>query len=1155
MPARPDNPDGFWENLRFVALNDEALNVMGAAWDLPPREDQEFNGSDFQPLEAKARLLIETFPPDSTWGWKDPRNCLTLPFWRRLLPELKMLIIVRNPLEVAYSMHRRNGTSYALALRLWELYNRRVLRHARPEARLITRYQAFFERPEAELRRILPFMGLSGDTVSEAAAIVAKDHRHTSFTIEQLIDAGASLEIVTLYRSLIDEGETAATGLSGSGKVRRADDESLSLTSLETPDPLAGATESLNLAVLHGETARRELAWRRGAEIQHERTIEQLKARIETFTLEIGRRDGRITELQAAYGHLDKLLLHERAERDKLLAELTQAREESRPTREAMEELRSRFIQTNRLLHSYSLQLEEREQKNFSLNERLRKQLIETRRLVRLLEDIERAAERLRTSRRWIIGNFFGWLVAKVSGRPMAGFGHLDRDVTKYRAWRKANPEIDKIEDAIAALRPRQLPPVVSFPDPSSKNHSSSPVTATPSLSAKPIRFPRHQKVIVSVIIPVFNQVAFTQACLNSIQELVGDIPFEVIVVDDASTDATADMIGFIPGLVYLRNDSNLGFIASCNRGAGVARGEYLLFLNNDTVVTTGWLDILLQTFEWEPEAGLVGSKLVFPDGRLQEAGGIIWRDGSGWNRGKFDDPEKPEYNYLREIDYCSGASIMITKALFSKVGGFDSKFAPAYYEDVDLCFKLRRAGYKIFYQPLSEVIHFEGGTGGTDTSSGTKRYQEVNCATFRNAWADLLATKPENGDLGAYYRLPPGRQRILVIDHHLPMPDRDAGSLRMFNILVILARLGHRVTFVPDNLADIPPYADELQRRGVEVIYHPYLKSVREYLGENGDGFNTAILSRCDFAARHIAAVRRYAPQSRIVFDTVDLHFLRQQREADLTADPLHQKQAQEKKRQEYQVIEQADETWVVSGAEQQLLRSELPHCSIELMSMIVDVPGSATPFSLRHDFLFIGSFQHTPNVDAVLFFANEIQPLIRQKLPDTKFYVIGDKAPPSIIALASENIVITGLVPDVKPYFDSVKLSVAPLRYGAGIKGKMNQSMGLGVPVVATSMAVEGMALTHRHDVMVADDPRAFADAVIELYESEELWSRLSKNALAVTKACYSEEAARVRLAELFSESHLRVVSPPLPEVTPLTSTNPLVKTSMTDLGSKSE
>src|SRR5205085_3633807 len=195
--------------------------------------------------------------------------------------------------------------------------------------------------------------------------------------------------------------------------------------------------------------------------------------------------------------------------------------------------------------------------------------------------------------------------------------------------------------------------------------------------------------------IPVFNQLQFTQSSLASIQDNQADQSLEVIVVDDSSTDDTEETLRRIPGLVYLRNEENVGFVASCNRGAAKARGNYLVFLNNDTVVTAGWLSALHETFQFEPHAGLVGSKLIYSDGRLQEAGGIIWRDGSGWNRGKFQDAAKPEYNYLRDVDYCSAACIMIPKSVFESIGGFDAKYEPAYYEDVDLAFKLRRAGFK----------------------------------------------------------------------------------------------------------------------------------------------------------------------------------------------------------------------------------------------------------------------------------------------------------------------------------------------------------------------------------------------------------------------------------------------------------------------------
>jgi glycosyltransferase involved in cell wall biosynthesis len=231
----------------------------------------------------------------------------------------------------------------------------------------------------------------------------------------------------------------------------------------------------------------------------------------------------------------------------------------------------------------------------------------------------------------------------------------------------------------------------------------------------------------------------------------------------------------------------------------------------------------------------------------------------------------------------------------------------------------------------------------------------------------------------------------------------------------------------------------------------------------------------------------------------------------------------ALQKKEEEYEVIDHADETWVVSTFEQELLLRGRPNKPIEVVSNIVDAPGSSTPFFLRHDFLFIGSFEHTPNVDAILFFTKQIYPLVRERLKDVTFYVIGDKAPPEVIALASEDVVITGLQPDVRPYFDSVKLSIAPLRFGAGMKGKVNQSMGLGVPVVATSIAVEGMALTSRQDILIADTPEDFANALVDLYESEELWNRISRNGLEKTRAAYSGEVALKQLARLFNDNHL--------------------------------
>ncbi|ANH82284.1 hypothetical protein A8C56_16145 [Niabella ginsenosidivorans] len=633
--------------------------------------------------------------------------------------------------------------------------------------------------------------------------------------------------------------------------------------------------------------------------------------------------------------------------------------------------------------------------------------------------------------------------------------------------------------------------------------------------------FPVFEAPEVTIIIAVFNQWQFTYNCLKSILEHTGDIPYHIVVVDDGSADETASCLQHCENITVIRNEQNIGFLRSCNKAAGGVRSKYICFLNNDTMVSQRWLYHMVNVFKLHDDAGVVGAKLLYPYGLLQEAGGLVNATGEPANYGRWTDPREYQYNYLRETDYCSGACILIQTQDFLTLKGFNEQYAPAYYEDTDLCFAARfRLGKKVFYQPLAEVVHFEGISSGKRAEKGNvKNYQLHNAKTFVNTWKSYFNRFSDSNlfdnQVDKFSR---NRKRILIIEGFLPSYDKDSGSRRVYELIKIFFSLDLEVYFMPEFGGAVEPYYSELVTRGVRVFYEQqYLKSKQEMLREILPVIDYAWVARPHSNEAHASLIKE---QKNIVwiYDTVDLHFLRLERSlAYDQSQHITKKDIDVLKEKELALSREADVTVVVTPFEKNILiKAGTKH--VKVIPNIHPVKkGTAFPsFEEREGLCFIGGYEHLPNVDAVLWLVKEIMPLVWTQAPGIKLALLGSHPPPEVLALRSDLIAVPGYIHDVSSYFNNSRLFVAPLRYGAGMKGKIGHAMEYGLPAVATDIGVEGMGLEVNRDIAVANTAETFAAEILDLYSNRERWMNIARHSVETIRR-YSPEVVQGLVKEL--------------------------------------
>lgn len=637
------------------------------------------------------------------------------------------------------------------------------------------------------------------------------------------------------------------------------------------------------------------------------------------------------------------------------------------------------------------------------------------------------------------------------------------------------------------------------------------------------IRLQRHEAPLVSVIIVLFNKAEYTFQSLESLA-FSADLPHEVIVIDNCSTDDTRALLRRVDNVRVVLNAENEGFLRACNRGVEEARGEWLLFLNNDTQVVPGFLSRMVECARREERCGAVGAKLVHPNGTLQEAGSIIWRDGSCSAYGRGGDPDAPEFNFVREVDYCSGACLLVNRSLFLDAGKFDERYAPAYYEETDLCMELRRRGYRVMYQPTATVIHYEFGSATSrDSSLGL---QTVNRRKFREKWKEVLDSShhepSEQSLLTARERLPAGMRRILIVDDCIPDPALGSGNPRAFYLLSCLVGLGWNVTFYPlQEEANNPPVTALLGQMGIEVMHGWGRHGFAPFISERRSRYDLVWVSRPHNMHDSIGIIRGYAPQIPLIYDGEALFAQRDVLKARIEGVPFDEDEAHTLIETELSLIAQADAVVAVSPQELATMCKKLDHSLPRVvLGHALDVEPTAAGFDERRDILFVGGIltEPSPNQDAVRYFVEEVLPLVRERL-DVRVWIVGTVLVDSVKNLASDTVIITGRVDDLRPYYESCRVFIVPTRYAAGIPYKLHEALAHGVPAVVTPL-IAGQLSLDESTVLIGGDPQEFADKVVSCYTDAALWQSLRSRGIEFVRDECSPPAYRERLEQFLQQ-----------------------------------
>ena len=616
----------------------------------------------------------------------------------------------------------------------------------------------------------------------------------------------------------------------------------------------------------------------------------------------------------------------------------------------------------------------------------------------------------------------------------------------------------------------------------------------------------------VSVVIALYNRADLTLRCLRAL--MASPVPLQLVLVDNGSTDRTASLLERVDGAIVIRNENNQGFLKATNQGAKAATADLLLLLNNDTDVPAESLHAAIETLESSETVGAVVAKLVHLDGRLQEAGSIIWRDGTCQGYGRGDRPTAPPYMFRRDVDYGSAAFLLTRRRTWETLGGFDERFAPAYYEDADFCARIWQSGLRVVYEPRAVVKHAEFGSG--PPANGLALQSERRAVFFKKHRPWIEATSlPRGASILAARHATRDGQRILLIEDRIPHERLGSGYPRALAIVKATLALGHHITVFPLLVPDEPwedAYAD--LPREAELWVGGGAAGLMTLMQVHGAAYDSVIVSR----PHNMRLVRHALPTDRrpaVIYDAEAIFALREVgrrrvRGREVTAEAAHKLVGEE-----VALAKSSDLVLTVSETERQHFYM---HGIKRVMVLGHSVAPQATPalFAERDALLFVGAFvdQHSPNTDSVKWLMRDVLPLVEPAIGPTGRLVVAGRDADRLLG-RSPSVDFVGSLENLQPLFNRARMFVAPTRFGSGLPAKAHQAAAYGVPIVASSLVAEQLGWQDEVELLVADAAARFAEQCVRLYRDEALWTRLRDAALARVSVECAPDTFRLNLA----------------------------------------